>query len=136
MNRSEFQQLADVRIDEAGVLLAAGKWAGAYDLAGYAVECALKACVANRTPAEAFPPRKTDEYYTHDLNVLLKTANLVSARDVYGAEKPTFASHWRTVALWKEDARYRRIDEPDAKALIEAITDPTDGVLQSIRRHW
>ena len=46
MNRADFQRLADVRIDEAGVLLAAGRWSGAYYLAGYAVECALKACIA------------------------------------------------------------------------------------------
>ena len=46
MNRNEFQELAEVRIGEAGVLLAGGKSDGAYYLAGYAVECALKACVA------------------------------------------------------------------------------------------
>jgi hypothetical protein len=136
VNRAEFQQLADVRIDEAGVLLAAGKWAGAYYLAGYAVECALKACIAKRTQAEDFPPRKTDDYYTHDLNLLLKTANLTSARHADGEANPILGGNWRTVVLWKEDARYRQIDESDAKALIEAITNPTDGVLQWIRRHW
>ena len=47
MNRSDFQQLADVRIDEAAVLFAQGKYDGAYYLAGYAVECGLKACIAS-----------------------------------------------------------------------------------------
>jgi len=42
MNRADFQQLADERISEAAVLLAASKFSGAYYLAGYAVECALK----------------------------------------------------------------------------------------------
>ena len=45
MNRLEFQQLAEVRVREAEALLAVGLWDGAYYLAGYAVECALKACI-------------------------------------------------------------------------------------------
>jgi len=49
MNRNDFQQLADVRIDEAVVLLDQGKYDGAYYLAGYAVECSLKACIAKLT---------------------------------------------------------------------------------------
>jgi HEPN domain-containing protein len=58
MNRTEFQSLAEVRIREAKALLDAGLWDGAYYLAGYAVECALKACIAKRTRAEDFPPRE------------------------------------------------------------------------------
>ena len=45
MNRSELQRLSNERIEDAQALLAASRWAGAYYLAGYAVECALKACV-------------------------------------------------------------------------------------------
>jgi hypothetical protein len=45
LTRTDLQQLADARIAEANALLAAGLWDGAYYLAGYAVECALKACI-------------------------------------------------------------------------------------------
>src|SRR5204863_304605 len=55
VNRTEFQQLAEVRIKEAEALLAAGLWDGAYYLAGYAVECGLNACIANLFKAETFP---------------------------------------------------------------------------------
>ncbi len=34
---------------DAEVLLDAGQWSGAYYLAGYAVECGLKACAAEMT---------------------------------------------------------------------------------------
>ncbi len=136
MTRTDFQQLADVRIDEAGVLLAAGKWDGAYYLAGYAVECALKACIAKLTKADDFPPRKTDEYYTHDLNALLKTGNLKAVRDAEGIANATFEAYWRIVVQWKEDARYKRTTQLDAENICKAVSDPTDGVLRWIRLHW
>jgi HEPN domain-containing protein len=45
ISRADFQQLADVRLKEAKALLDLGMWDGAYYLAGYAVEVALKACI-------------------------------------------------------------------------------------------
>lgn len=49
MFRKDFQDLAMVRVREAEMLLAAGLFDGAYYLAGLAVECALKACIAKAT---------------------------------------------------------------------------------------
>jgi HEPN domain-containing protein len=51
MNRADFHKLAEIRIKEARVLLDRKCYAGAYYLAGYAVECALKACIARKTQA-------------------------------------------------------------------------------------
>ena len=136
MNRSDFQQLAEVRIDEAGVLLAVGKWDGAYYLAGYAAECALKACVAKLAKADEFPPRDVKDYYTHDLNKLVKTADLDVARDTTASAKPRFKTFWTLIAKWSEQSRYERRSQADAQALYDAIADPTDGVLQWLRGIW
>jgi HEPN domain-containing protein len=57
MDRGDFQRLAELRLKEAKALCAAGMYDGAYYLAGYAVECAIKACIAKRTKAEEFPPK-------------------------------------------------------------------------------
>jgi HEPN domain-containing protein len=46
--RKDFKFLADLGAKEAEVLLKSGKQHGAYYLAGYAVECALKACIAKK----------------------------------------------------------------------------------------
>ena len=46
MNRSDLQLLSETRVEDAEVLLRAGRWATAYHLLGYAVECGLKACAA------------------------------------------------------------------------------------------
>jgi HEPN domain-containing protein len=46
MTRWDLQKLAEDRLLDAEALLAAGRWSAAYYLAGYAVECAIKACIA------------------------------------------------------------------------------------------
>ncbi len=63
MNRATLQQLSDERIGDARALLAANQWLGAYSLAGYALECALKSCVLayiDQTQAEKLFHALTD----------------------------------------------------------------------------
>ncbi|MGB7136749.1 MAG: HEPN domain-containing protein [Acidobacteriaceae bacterium] len=59
MNRKDLQSLANTRLREARVLFRAKEFSGAYYLAGYAVECALKACIAKQYRQHDFPDRKT-----------------------------------------------------------------------------
>ena len=77
MNRATFQRISVIRRREASALLTAGQYHGAYYLAGYAVECALKACVAKQVRRYDFPDRKlANEVYTHDLEKLMKLSGL------------------------------------------------------------
>jgi hypothetical protein len=78
MNRAELQQLARDRVRDAKALLAAHRWSGAYYLAGYAVECALKSCViVYLMKTDQFPERRFSEQCwahtirTQSLNYLL-----------------------------------------------------------------
>ena len=48
MDRLQWQQLAERWLVDAKALLDAHRWSAAYYLAGYAVECGLKACVLAR----------------------------------------------------------------------------------------
>lgn len=138
LTRADFQQLADVRIAEAGVLLANGLWDGAYYLAGYAVECALKACIAKLIRAEEFPPhrREIDDYYTHDISRLLRTAKLDAAWVAERMADPLFETHWDFAKLWTEESRYVRKAESEARSLYNAVTDAAHGVLPWIKRYW
>jgi HEPN domain-containing protein len=70
MNRADFQALAVERCDDADVLLQSGRFACAYYIAGYAVECALKAIIAHQTKEDDFPRKDSQQYYTHDLSRL------------------------------------------------------------------
>jgi HEPN domain-containing protein len=100
MNRADFQRLSRLRIAEAKNLLDGGHYAGAYYLAGYAVECALKACVAKLTRRYDFPPDGkfvTNNIYTHDLEKLLRAANLWSLFQSDMMAEPTLARYWGLV---------------------------------------
>jgi hypothetical protein len=47
VNRSDFQELAELHLQHARALLDAQLYSGAYYMCGYVVECALKAVFAN-----------------------------------------------------------------------------------------
>lgn len=83
MNRGDFQKLTQERLKDAQALLQKQRYSGAYYLCGYAIECALKACIAKRTQRFDFPPerRAIDAIYTHDLTTLFKSAGLEKERD-------------------------------------------------------
>src|SRR5262245_34144341 len=127
----ELRHLAEDRILDAAALLAANRWSCAYYVAGYAVECALKACIARLTNQDDFPRERkfVEECYTHDLERLLKAAGLKPAFDVEAAANPAFAVHWSVVKDWNEASRYEQNTQADAQTLYDYITNHPNGVL-------
>ena len=71
--KAEFQVLAEERLVEAKALLDLKKWDGAYYLAGYAVELAIKACIIKMLMAtDAFPKKDfSKDCYTHIIETLV-----------------------------------------------------------------
>ena len=137
MNRKDFQKLTSLRLREARALLNARCYSGAYYLAGYAVECALKACIARQTQRHDFPHRNAvRDSYTHDLVRLAQTAGVYTALDKEGDASPAFALNWTTVKDWKAESRYEVKSEDDAGGLLTAITARQHGVLKWIRQYW
>src|SRR5579862_9634373 len=119
MNRSDFKEIAQIRLRDAKALLKSGNYAGAYYLAGYAIECALKACIAKQTRRYEFPPdRKTvEKLYTHDLVGLAKEAGLYAAIEAEGVLNKSFQENWKTVTSWKEGSRYEKHTRAEATDL-------------------
>lgn len=137
MNRRDLQILSAIRLAEANALLAAGFPDGAYYLAGYAVECALKACIAKGTQRYDFPDKKSvDASHTHNLRDLIKVANLELARLEEARTDPDFRNDWDLAQQWSEHSRYRRHDAEMAEALLKAVTGRKHGVIPRIKRHW
>src|SRR5262245_37487659 len=107
MNRNDLRAVARLRRREARALLEANLPAGAYYLAGYAVECALKASISRTTQRHDFPQKsRVQDSYTHDLSKLLKVAGLQPTLDSAAALSPALARHWSIVKDWKETSRY------------------------------
>lgn len=137
MNRTDLQHLANERIAEAKILLDAGKWSGAYYLAGYAVECGLKACIAKLTKPDEFPDKHFGtKCWVHDIEPLLEFAGLKTERNADAARNVNLDANWVTVRAWKETSRYELKTQTEAQALYDAITQDPDGVLPWIRLHW
>ena len=120
---------------EAQALTAAGEYSGAYYLAGYAIECALKACIAKQFREYDFPDKQTVlDSYSHDPSQLARVAKL----DVKAQSQTDmlFATNWTTVKDWSEKARYRIWTADQAQQLLEAITDQKGGIMRWLRLHW
>ncbi len=139
MNRSDFQTLAEVRIKEALVLLENQCYEGAYYLAGYAVECALKACIAKNTNQYDFPPdrNRVNRIYSHNVEWLLREAGLEEAYEERTQSNLKFAEYWGIVVKWSETSRYETsVAMPEAAGLYLSITDQEDGVLTWLSQLW
>ena len=136
MNRIDFQQLSELRLREAKALLNAGFPDGEYYMAGYAVECALKACIAKRTREHDFPEKESQGYYVHDLRKLLGSARLSVELDQALQRDAAMEANWTIVVNWSEASRYLTKTAQEATDLIHAIEDPAGGILPWITQRW
>ena len=137
MNRNSLRKLAMIRLKEAEALLATRNYSGAYYLSGYAVECALKACIAKKTKRYDFPDLRTAQAsWTHDLEKLVKTADLSNSLDQEIGSDPIFYNNWNIIRGWSEQSRYQIYSKTKAFELYSAIADDQHGVLKWIDQHW
>jgi HEPN domain-containing protein len=140
MNRRLFQKLAEARLVDAKALLKAKRYDAAYYMAGYAIECALKACIAKKTRLYDFPPKNAREVYTHELEDLVKSAEIGKSFQQDRVMDSKLAEYWEIVKEWKpEDGRYGlrgATGVSAAKELVLAIDDRHHGVLQCLSKYW
>jgi HEPN domain-containing protein len=139
MNRIDLQNLAELRIKEARILLEAASYPGAFYLAGYSIECALKACIAKETKEHHFPdrPEEVRKIYTHNLDQLLGLAKLKDKFEEDKKSNKDLDAYWNSIVNWSEEKRYElELTEKEAADLWNAIADPTNGVLQWLKKCW
>ena len=105
---------------------------------GYAVECALKACIAKQTNRHDFPEKAfARKVYVHDLDDLLKLAGLEAQLDEDMKSNALLEVNWSTVKDWKEDSRYSTsISTNEARDLYSACTSRKNGILNWIKARW
>ena len=104
---------------------------------GYAVECAVKACIAKGTRRYEFPDKKKVELsHSHVLRDLIRVAGLEDARIERASHDPEFRKNWDVAQSWSEQSRYRRHSPESARNLLVAVGDRRHGVISWIKLHW
>jgi putative lipase involved disintegration of autophagic bodies len=135
--RADLQAHAQAKLDDALLLLGNGRYSNAYYLAGYAVEIALKACIAAQFAADVIPDKGfVNSIYQHSLKNLVGAAGLSAEHRDEQDRDSNFAANWALVAQWSPDNRYDSTDAMTAQAMITAIADPKSGVLKWIKAYW
>ena len=118
-------------------MLGLGLWDGAYYLAGYAEECALKACIAKQTERHEFPDKKKAlQSYSHDLRSLAQVAGLGDGFSERSRRDAEFGQNWETAQSWSEESRYQRHGQKSAQDMFKAATHRIYGVIPWIKAHW
>lgn len=138
LDRVDLQNLAELRLKDAKVLVESGQYDGTYYLIGYAVECGLKALIAARTRQHEFPDWDlAKSAYTHDLGKLLAISGRKSEWDRELNNDADLKRNWNIVKDWSENSRYEagRISK-EVEELYSAIEDPAHGVMSCIKRLW
>jgi hypothetical protein len=103
-----FKQLAELRLNEARLLARHKNPSGAYYLAGYVIECTLKAIIAQQFRANEIPDRGlVNDVYSHDLAKLLRLAGLESQLNTACETDSDLERRWSIIKNWNEQARYR-----------------------------
>jgi hypothetical protein len=126
-----------LRLQEAKVLLCQAQWSGAYYLAGYSVECALKACVTRGFRKHQLPEwQLVRDTHVHNLEKLVELAKLSPQLHIQQSADKLFALNWTIVKDWKETSRYATWTKNEAEDLYKAITQRGHGVFQWTKQYW
>ena len=137
MNRADLQHLAAIRLVESKALFETELYSSAYYLAGYSVECALKAVIALQTQLHDFPDKqRATESHTHDCARLAQIAGIFGDLSARTKQDRLFQNSWAEVSAWSEKSRYLTYGRPRALAIIQAVEDTQSGVLPWIMQYW
>jgi HEPN domain-containing protein len=94
-----YEEISRRMLTDARFLFKHGRWHGAVYLAGYAVECKLKAAVCQYLGVEALP----ESFRTHDIRFLIRSAGLAEAVDNDETVRTQFS---RIDGMWRTEIRY------------------------------
>jgi hypothetical protein len=97
----------------------------------------LKACIANKTKEDDFPPRETRKSGLTIRENLLDSAGLkIEFSEVTGKDF-MFEASWAIVKDWSVSSRYEnQQDRLRAELMLDAVNNPQNGVLQWLKKYW
>jgi hypothetical protein len=122
ISRTDLQKIAQARLEDAEVLLQAGRYDSAVYLCGYAVELALKARIClnlnwNEYPFSRAEFQNYQSFKTHNLQVLLH----LSGAEAIMLNK--YRSEWSAVSIWEPEFRYKLVGSTSFQTASSMITN-------------
>lgn len=137
LKKTDMKVLAQAKADDALLLFENGRYSNAYYLGGYAVEFAIKACIASRIEADTIPDKKfISSIFIHDLQTLIGVAGLQGELKAKENDDPDFHANWGIVSKWSEQRRYDVSDRSSTQYFLDALLAPDHGVFQWIKTYW
>jgi len=137
LSKADLQKLAQIRLEDSVHLLQTNRASSAYYLCGYAVELALKACIAKLIQPDIIPEKAfINAIYTHNFDSLVSIAGLLPQLQADIKADTEFAAYWAIATKWSEDSRYEFWDSVSAATMLQAMYDPDHGVFQWVKKHW
>lgn len=148
--RTDFQDVAQLRITEAQTLLDHHLPDGAFYLAGYAVECALKAAICKTLGIDDFFEPNTakthsakvqddvlQKFKTHDYGTLLALSGLYYTLEAATVADISLGDAWTVIRRLTRTEQYRyetvlRKEPGDVKSFVDSIHI----FLQWIKTYW
>lgn len=136
-SKAQLEAVAQCKFDDAQLLFENGRFSNAFYLAGYAIECALKACIARQLLPETIPEKSfVNAVYTHKFDSLIGLAGLRNELRVRQDADQAFQANWALASEWSPDVRYEPVDKSTAHLMVIAVGDQTHGVLPWIKTYW
>ena len=136
--RQDLKKLVKRHLRDAHILFSEKQYASAYYIAGYAVECGIKVCIAEQFRKNTIPDKKiVNDTYTHDFERLLRAAGIYDDLMQDIKNNNNLFANWHVVKDWRTEVRYSlSLPRLNARDLINAIEDQNDGVLHWLRLRW
>ncbi len=139
--RNELKKLAGTRLKEAKLLYNGGFYDGAYYLAGYVVELALKARICRVLDLTEYldSGEISRSFKTHRLDDLVRLAGLQKKFEQAKLINPVLTMNWSLISVWNEQLRYSPIGTSPSllvQRIINALENRNDGVFTWIKKHW
>ena len=144
MTGTELKRLTQLRLKEAKVLCDNRLYDGSCYLAGYCIELALKAAICKRMGTPDFfrtiRPETARAFKIHNIEELVTLAGLYTQFNVLINTNIDFSYNWsfiKTTINWSEQLRYQvGKNQIETQSMLLALTDPQNGILPWIKKHW
>lgn len=137
ITKTDLEILSETRLIDAQELFKAARFSAAYYLSGYAIELAIKACIAKLFQADSIPDKGlVNAVYSHKLDELLGLAGIREQLKADMSSDPALSAAWGVASKWNETSRYEMWDQFAAASILSAVGDPNHGVLQWLKKHW